>query len=292
MPISDPTPPRYIRTHYVNSSEMVNYTKLDNKALIEAATAPSISPSKPQSKQLIPYTPGDLEAFDNTSRKRTRTADKVSLSNDSIFGSESSEDTFVSKPSRKKKQKQVVDNDGEEYDAPQRQLPRKDKYRASMAEHIDGSDDGEDNAAPQALKLAKPKLTDASRKSSSSYRKASHVANRHKSTGIPVPTTLEGAHPADKELFRMKADGKSWKQIKPVWEKLMGKQTGDSTLSVRYCKMKENFEKAGGKDVSSPSLDGVYLVWHSLLPLFLWQEHLLGFPYIVLFLSLCSDTGI
>jgi hypothetical protein len=266
MPISDPIRPRYNRIHHVGSSEMVNYTKLDNKALIEAATALSISPPKHRSKQLIPYTPREQGAFDNTSRKRTRTADKASLSNDSIFGSGSSKDTFVSKPSKKKtkKQKQVVDNDGEEYDFPRRQLRRKDKGRASMAERIGGSDDGEDNAAPEAVKSTKPKLTAASRKPPSPCGAGSRVANRRKSIGTPVPTSLEGAHPADKELFRMKADGKPWKQIKPVWEKLMGKQTGDSTLSVRYCKMKENFEKAGGKDVSSPSLDGVYPVWHSL----------------------------
>jgi len=263
MPISDPILPRYISIHRVSSSEMVNYTKLDNKALIEAATASSTSQPKHRSKQLIHYTPEEQEAFDNTSRKRTRTADKASLSNDGLFGSESSEDTFVSKPS-KKKQKQVVDSDDEEYDAPRRQLPRKDKDRASMAERTDDSDDGEDDAAFQAVKSTKPKLTTASRKPSSSYRKASLVANRRKSVGTPVPTSLEGAHPADRELFRMKADGKPWKQIKPVWEKLMGKQTGDSTLSVRYCKMKENFEKAGGKDVSSLSLGGVYSGWHAL----------------------------
>jgi len=263
MPISDPILPKYIRIHHVSSSEMVNYTKLDNKALIEAATASNPSQPKHQSKQLIPYTPKEQEVFDNISRKRTRTAEKASLSNDGLFGSESSEDTFTSNPS-KKKQKQAVDNDDEEFDAPQRQLPRKDKDRTSMAEHTDDSDDGEDNAAFQAVKSTKPKLTTASRKPSSSYRKASLVANRRKSVGTPVPTSLEGAHPADKELFRMKADGKPWKQIKPVWEKLMGKQTGNSTLSVRYCKMKENFEKAGGKDVSSPSPDHVYSGWHSL----------------------------
>jgi hypothetical protein len=263
MPISDPIPPRYIRIHHVSSSEMVNYTKLDNKALIEAATASSASQPKHGSKQLIPYTPEEQEVFDNNSRKRTRTADKASLSNNGLSGPETSEDTFVSKPS-KKKQKQVVEIDGEEYDAPQRQLPRKDKDRVSMAEHTDDSDDSEDNAAFQAVKSTKPKLTTASRKPSSSYRKASLVANRRKSVSTPIPTSLEGAHPADKELFRMKADGKPWKQIKPVWEKLMGKQTGDSTLSVRYCKMKENFEKASGKDVSSPFLDGVYSGLHIL----------------------------
>jgi len=257
MPISDPILPRYIHTHHVTSSEMVNYTKLDNKALIEAATAPNPSQPKHQSKQLIPYTPKENKVFDNATRKRTRTADKASLSNGGLFGSESSEDTFIPKPSQKK-QKQVVDNDDEEYDAPQRQFPRKDKDRTSMTEHTDDSDDDGDDAAFQTVKSTKPKLTTASRKPSSSYRKASLVANRRKSVGTPVPTSLEGAHPADKELFRMKADGKPWKQIKPVWEKLMGKQTGNSTLSVRYCKMKENFEKAGSKDVSSLSPDGIY----------------------------------
>jgi hypothetical protein len=280
MPISDPILPRYIRIHRVGSSEMANYTKLDNKALIEAATAPNPSQSKHQSKQLIPYTPKEHKVFDNASRKRTRTADKASLSNDGLFGSESSEDTIIPKPSQKK-QKQVVDNDDEEYDAPQRQLPREDKDRISMTEHTDDSDDGDDGgdgAAFQAVKSTKPKLTTASRKPSSSHRKVSLVANRRKSVGTPVPTSLEVAHPADKELFRMKADGKPWKQIKPVWEKLMGKQTGNSTLSVRYCKMKENFEKAGSKDVSSLSPDGVYSGWHSLFASARPSLHSTSFP--------------
>jgi hypothetical protein len=69
-------------------------------------------------------------------------------------------------------------------------------------------------------------------------------------------SSLENAHPTDRELFKMKADRKPWKGIKVVWERLMDKQIGDSTLSVRYCKMKENFEKSGGKNVSSKFLKG------------------------------------
>ena len=247
---------------------MVNFSKLDTKSLIEAAMTPSSSPPRTsQPKQLTPYTLEEPETVDTVSRKRTRTSDEARLSDDSISGSDSSEETFVAKP-RKKKQKQLVDDDGVVYDAPQRPLRNKGKGRASMAEQIDDDDDNDDddnNAALQPVKSTRPKSTSTSRKSSSSSRKASTAPKPRKPVGTPVPTSLEDAHPADKELFKMKADGKPWKQIKPVWEKLMCKQTGDSTLSVRYYKMKENFAKAGGKDVRPQSMEAR---WHPLLSFF------------------------
>ncbi len=48
----------------------------------------------------------------------------------------------------------------------------------------------------------------------------------------------------------MKTEGKPRKEIKEVWEETIGKKTGKSTLSVRYCTMKENFGECGGQNVS------------------------------------------
>jgi hypothetical protein len=235
---------------------MVNFSKLDTKALIEAAMAPTTSQLKHQPKQLTPYNPEEPKTFDTISRKRTRNTEKARLSDDSLFESNSSEDTFFAKPTKKKQKQVVADDDDEDYDVPKRQLRNKGKGCASIAEQIDDDDDADNATIFEPVKSTKPKCTTISHKpSSASSRKASMVPKRRKSLGTPVPNSLEDAHAADKELFRMKADGKPWKQIKVVWQNLMGKQIGDSTLSVRYCKMKENFEKSGGRDVSSTCLE-------------------------------------
>ena len=252
-PISSTTPNRYIRKQYPKSTEMVNFAKLDTSALIEAAMAPSTSQPTHQLKSLTSDTHEEPKTFGATSRKRPRRSDQEHLSENSLSGSESSDETFITRPT-KKKRRQPVNEIDEDYDLSQRRMRNKDKGRASGTEpfnYDDNNNDTEedDDANFQPVKSAKS--TSASRKSSTPSRKVTTTSKPRKSVGIPVPTNLEDAHPADKELFRMKTDGKPWKQIKPVWEKLMGKSTGDSTLSVRYCKMKDNFEKAGGKDVSS-----------------------------------------
>jgi hypothetical protein len=252
-PISIRFSPRYTRTDFINRVEMVNFSKLDTKALIEAAMAPSTSQAKYPPNQPASYTPEEPEIIDSISRKRIRNSDKARLSDDSLFESDSSEDTFVSKPSRKK-QKQLFEDDDEDKTVPRRPLRNKGKGHASVAEFSGSAASEEDGASFQPVKTTKPKLPTASRKASSSSRKAAMVPKRRKSLGTPVPSSLENAHPADKELFKMKADGKPWKEIKVVWERLMNKKIGDSTLSVRYCKMKENFEKSDGKDVSSVSI--------------------------------------
>lgn len=228
---------------------MVNFSKLDTKALIEAAIAPNATQPEQQPEQPTYYTPEEQEIFVTTSRKRTRNCDEAPLSDDSLFESDSSQATFIAKPS-KKKQKQLGDENDEVYNLSQHRLRNKGNGHVSMPEQADKDDEEEDDAAFPPARLTKLKLATASRKPSSSH-KASMVPKRRKSIGTPVPANLEDAHPADKELFKMKADGKPWKEIKVVWESLMNKKIGDSTLSVRFCKMKENFEKSGGKDVSS-----------------------------------------
>ena len=233
---------------------MVNFSKLDTNALIEAAVTPSTSQPKQQPKTLAYYTPEEPKPSETTSRKHNRRSDQKRLSEDSISGSDSSADTFVTGPS-KKKQKQPVNDSDEDYDIPRRQIRSRGKSHAFTAKQIsdDNYGDEDDTSDVSYVESPKPKVPFASRKTSTPSHKASTTSKPRKALGTRVPTRLEDAHPADKELFRMKTDGKPWKQIKPVWEKLMGKLTGASTLSVRYCKMRENFEKVDGNDVSLSS---------------------------------------
>jgi hypothetical protein len=224
----------------------------DNKALIEAAMASGANQSQQQSLYATFYGLEELDTFVTTSRKRTRKSDKACLSSDTILESNSSEETFVTK-SVKKKQKQLA-HDDEPYSVPQRPPQTNSSDRAYIAEHIDNDNSEEDNSTLGLIIPAKSKLTTASHKPSSSSCKAAMVPKRRKSLGTPVPSSLEIAHPANRELFKMKADKKPWKEIKVVWERLTGKQIGESTLSVKYCKMKENFGKSDGKIVSPKSL--------------------------------------
>jgi hypothetical protein len=235
---------------------MVNFSKLDTKALIEAATAPSMTQAGYQPNQPTPYALEEPQTFDTTSRKQTRNSKKTRLSDDSLFESGSSEDTFVARLNQKKQKRRV--NDGsEDENVAHHPLRNKGKGRAFMLETSGNAGSEDDGASFQTVNTTKSKVDTTSRRASSSSRKAPMVPKLRKSLGTPVPSSLENAHPADKELFKMKADGKPWKEIKVVWERLMNKKIGDSTLSVRYCKMKENFEKSGGKDVSSVPIDVV-----------------------------------
>ena len=250
LPQSISIPPRYIRNQFTDSGEMVNFSKLDTKALIEAAIAPTTSQPGHQRTRRTLYTLEEPESFETTSRKRSHNYDQERLSDESFSECDSSGDTFISKPG--KKQSQLIDDHNDGYDIPQHRLRNKDKGRA---EHVNNNEEDEAAVAFQLVKPVKPKLMITSHKPSSSH-KTSLVPKRRKSLATPVPNCLQNAHPADKELFKMKANGKPWKEIKVVWERLMNKSIGDSTLSVRYCKMKENFEKSGGKDVSSLSMEG------------------------------------
>jgi hypothetical protein len=167
---------------------------------------------KHRPKQPFLYTREEQEVSDNTFRDLVPPTERVYLT--TAYSGQNLLDTFISKPGnnknkKKKKRRRCIPTP----------VPKKDKDRVSMAERIDDSDDSEDNAPFSTAKPANPNSPSLACRPSSSNRKMSRVANRRKSIGTPVPTTLEGAHPTDKELFRMKADGKPWKRIKPVREK-------------------------------------------------------------------------
>ena len=73
------------------------------------------------------------------------------------------------------------------------------------------------------------------------------------------PSKIEDASEADKLMFRMKAEGKDWKAIKNEWLRIDGRDNiGESTLSVRYCKMREIFLAMDGSAVSSSAHDIMY----------------------------------
>ena len=102
-------------------------------------------------------------------------------------------------------------------------------------------------------------------------------------------------------MFRMKGEGRSWKDITAEWSRLTGRQPGSSSLSVRYMKLKEKFSRMGDPDVSL----GFPLVSFSTVlalvsgymalaivsvcpdtPLFLWPR--LGFPLFVSQFTYCQ----
>lgn len=243
MPFSFRYPPK----HFIDSSKMVNFAKLDTKALIEAATASSTA----QLKQPSPYALEAPQSLKASSCKRPRNSAQKDQSNDSTFASDSSEATPLAMPS-KKKQKELLDDEDEECSMSPHPLRNTGKIHTSFLKLLESDEDGD--IASKLPQSTNSRPTTSLRKPSSSSRKPAMPTKRRKSLGTPVPSSLESAHPADQELFKMKADGKPWKEIKVVWESLMNKKIGDSTLSVRYCKMKENFQKFGAKDVSSLSL--------------------------------------
>ena len=51
----------------------------------------------------------------------------------------------------------------------------------------------------------------------------------------PIPRSYEECEEADKALLDMRDnEGKTWKEIRVVWEELTGQKTGNSTLPNRY----------------------------------------------------------
>jgi hypothetical protein len=94
----------------------------------------------------------------------------------------------------------------------------------------------------------KAKATAKAKNPSSASKRSASAKNRNYS--FPVARTISAATEADKVMFRMKGEGKSWKDITAEWTRLTGRQPGTSSLSVRYIKLKEKFAKMGGEDVS------------------------------------------
>lgn len=75
-------------------------------------------------------------------------------------------------------------------------------------------------------------------------------AAKNRTYTFPVAGTLSTANEADKVMFRMKSEGKSWKEITAAWGRITGRVPGASSLSVRYIKLKDRFAKMGDVDVS------------------------------------------
>ena len=83
-----------------------------------------------------------------------------------------------------------------------------------------------------------------------SLGKKTPPSRQPKAKSTPVPKTMDELNEADKVMLEMKEEGVSWGKIKSVWESLMGHSVGLSTLSVRWCKLKENLSMVGKSNVS------------------------------------------
>lgn len=167
---------------------------------------------------------------------------------------EDSDSSMGPRRSRKKQKKKygrvvytaISDDDNDNEEGP---LVVRNKGKGKAVNSFIASDSDED--IRRYTKSSKTKNGSSGKsKSKSAHQRNLSQLKAKKARGTPVPFSLETAHEADRQMFKMKAEGKSWKDIKSVWERLMGKTTGDSTLSVRYCKMKENLEISGSKEVS------------------------------------------
>ncbi len=109
-------------------------------------------------------------------------------------------------------------------------------------------DDGDDeytNTAPSRRKKIKTNKS-APNKSKSTARV---ISARNRKQNFPVASTISEASEADKMMFRMKGQGKSWKEITAEWTRMTGHKPGFSTLSVRFGKLQEKFARMGDMDV-------------------------------------------
>ncbi len=109
-------------------------------------------------------------------------------------------------------------------------------------------DDGDDeytNTPPSRRKKIKTSKS-APTKSKS---KARVISAKNRKQNFPVASTISEASEADKMMFRMKGQGKSWKEITAEWTRMTGHKPGFSTLSVRFGKLQEKFARMGDMDV-------------------------------------------
>ena len=256
--------PRLRQHHRINPSapdinaNMVNLAGLDKRELIAAALSPSTVQLKQPPKAFTPYAPSprhEVESETPSSRKRAKAARGKRRINDlSDFSDSDVSDSNRHASPRQKRQKRrsnvagLVDYHDNSYsDETTTEAPR----GSSKAKHLNTSN-LPPNSTNSYQSRSNPTTTAMpSQKTPKSTKVASFSSiTRKKAMGTRVPLSLATASEADKTMFRLKAEGKPWKEIQPVWEKMVGKKTGKSTLSVRYCKMKENFEANGGEDVS------------------------------------------
>jgi hypothetical protein len=119
--------------------------------------------------------------------------------------------------------------------------------------------DGEYDSDGQPARKKQKKNTPSPTKSAKANAKAKNTISdskrslsaKNRTYTFPVAGTLSEASEADKMMFRLKGQGKSWKTITAEWGRMTGKQPGASSLSVRFIKLKEKFAKMGDPDVRS-----------------------------------------
>ncbi len=111
-----------------------------------------------------------------------------------------------------------------------------------------GDDDDDDEYTnTQPSRRRKSKTNKAGPNKSKS--KARVISAKNRKQNFPVASTISEASEADKMMFRMKGQGKSWKEITAEWTRMTGHKPGFSTLSVRFGKLQEKFARMGDMDV-------------------------------------------
>ncbi|ERF74988.1 hypothetical protein EPUS_08529 [Endocarpon pusillum Z07020] len=111
----------------------------------------------------------------------------------------------------------------------------------------DDDDDGDDeytNTPPSRRKKTGTNKSTATKSKS----KARIASAKNRKQNFPVASAISEASEADKMMFRMKGEGKSWKEITAEWTRMTGRKPGFSTLSVRFGKLQEKFARMGDMD--------------------------------------------
>ncbi|KAF7511959.1 hypothetical protein GJ744_003192 [Endocarpon pusillum] len=114
-------------------------------------------------------------------------------------------------------------------------------------EDDDDDDDGDDeytNTPPSRRKKTRSTKSTANKSKS----KARIASTKNRKQNFPVASAISEASEADKMMFRMKGEGKSWKEITAEWTRMTGRKPGFSTLSVRFGKLQEKFARMGDMD--------------------------------------------
>lgn len=73
---------------------------------------------------------------------------------------------------------------------------------------------------------------------------------KSKAASLTISSSIEKAAPQDKLILDMKADGKTWKEIRVAYEALTGTEIRPSTLPNRYARLQTNFAVFHEEDVS------------------------------------------
>ena len=114
-------------------------------------------------------------------------------------------------------------------------------------------DDGDDeytNTPPSRRRKTRTNKPNPNKSKS----KARIASAKNRKQNFPVASAISEASEADKMMFRMKGEGKSWKEITAEWTRMTGRKPGFSTLSVRFGKLQEKFARMGDMDVRPPFL--------------------------------------